>query len=295
MVERIKEQQEAINVVLSNDRKASHLILNWQQKDVLEAIDKVLSPLKKMTDLLSAEDYVTISAIKPMVEYICSDLLADDASDTALTNDMRRNIRNDLEHRYSNPDVCLLVNIASFLDPRFKVDYLNDDEFALVKEEITMGVICCNQTQEMEKSSYQVNSDDSCTEDEPPKKKLKKGELKLGTIFKKMKEKAQSPSSSIAATRAETMTTNEKLESEVDHFRKLPTTDPESNPLDWWKVHHEHYPLLATMAKKYLSISATNCPSERLFSSSGKVVTSLRNNLTPEKVNMLVFLSKNWK
>ena len=51
----------------------------------------------------------------------------------------------------------------------------------------------------MEKSSYQVNPDDSCKEDEPPKKKLKKGELKLGTIFKKMKEKAQSLSSSIAA------------------------------------------------------------------------------------------------
>ena len=60
MVERIREQQEAINFVLGNDQKASHLILNWQQKDVLESIDKTLSPLKKMTDLLSGEDYVTI-------------------------------------------------------------------------------------------------------------------------------------------------------------------------------------------------------------------------------------------
>ena len=57
---RIREQQEAINFVLGNDRKASHLALNWQQKNVLEAIDKTLSPLKKMTDLLSGEDYVTI-------------------------------------------------------------------------------------------------------------------------------------------------------------------------------------------------------------------------------------------
>ena len=51
MVERIREQQEAINFVLGSDRKASHLILNWQTKDVLESIDKTLSPLKKMTDL----------------------------------------------------------------------------------------------------------------------------------------------------------------------------------------------------------------------------------------------------
>ena len=89
------------------------------------------------------------------------------------------------------------MSIVSFLDPCFKVDYLNDDEFALVEEEITVGVICCNQIQEMEKSSYQLNPVDSCTEDEPPKKKLKKEKLKLGTIFTKMKEKAQSLSSSM--------------------------------------------------------------------------------------------------
>jgi len=35
-----------------------------------------------------------------------------------------------------------------------------------------------------------LSNDDSCIGDEPPKKKLKKGELKLGTIFKNMKEKA---------------------------------------------------------------------------------------------------------
>ena len=58
MVERIREQQEVIYFVLGNDQKASHLILNWQQKDVLESIDKTLSPLKKMTGLLSDEDYM---------------------------------------------------------------------------------------------------------------------------------------------------------------------------------------------------------------------------------------------
>ena len=42
MVGQIREQQQLCS------GKASHLVLNWQQKDVLEAIDKILSPL---TDL----------------------------------------------------------------------------------------------------------------------------------------------------------------------------------------------------------------------------------------------------
>ena len=70
MVERIRKQQEAIDFALGNDQKASHLILNWQRSNVLESIDKTLSPLKKITDLLSGEDYITNLAIKPMLQDI---------------------------------------------------------------------------------------------------------------------------------------------------------------------------------------------------------------------------------
>ena len=115
---------------------------------------------------------------------------------------------------------------------------------------------------------------------------------KLGQIFKKLREqKASSPSTSGTGT----MTVPEKLESEIDHYIKSPVADSESDPLQWWKINYVHYPFLAKIAKKYLSISATSCPSERPFSSSGKIVSTLRNNLKPEKVNMLVFLSKNIK
>ena len=142
MVGRIREQQEAINFVLGNDRKASHLVLNWQQKDVLEAIDKTLSPLKKMTDLLSGEDYVTISAIKPMLHHIFEDILKSEENDVSLTKDMKKIIKDDLEGRYSsaNGEINLIMNLSNFIDPRFRADYLSDDELALVKEEITVDI-----------------------------------------------------------------------------------------------------------------------------------------------------------
>ncbi|GAA6088825.1 zinc finger BED domain-containing protein 1-like [Tachysurus ichikawai] len=61
----------------------------------------------------------------------------------------------------------------------------------------------------------------------------------------------------------------------------------EANPLDWWRKHHVHLPTLSKVAKKKsLCIPATSSPSERVFSSGGKT-------LLHEKVNMLVFLSKN--
>ena len=112
----------------------------------------------------------------------------------------------------------------------------------------------------------------------------------MSQIFKKLKEqKASTPSTS------EIVTVSEKLESEIDHYIKSSMADPECDPLECWKINNVYYPFLAKTAKTYVPICATGCPSERLFSSSGKIVSTLRNNIKPEKVNMLVFLSKNLK
>ena len=63
MMERIYEQQEAVRIVLAGDRKVSHLILTWQDVDVIDSVLAVLRPLQQLTDLLSGEKYVTVSVV----------------------------------------------------------------------------------------------------------------------------------------------------------------------------------------------------------------------------------------
>ena len=46
---------------------------------------------------------------------------------------------------------------------------------------------------------------------------------------------------------------------------------------------------LVNSGKKYLSVCATGCPSERVFSTGGNVVTPCRSYLKPDKVDKLVF------
>ena len=60
MVERILEQEEAIRITLSADRKTSHLVPTWQDINVLQVIHTALSPLSSLTDILSAESYVSV-------------------------------------------------------------------------------------------------------------------------------------------------------------------------------------------------------------------------------------------
>ena len=88
-------------------------------------------------------------------------------------------------------------------------------------------------------------------------------------------------------------TPQQKAEIEVESYLRIPLQDVEGDPLQWWKVEEKNYPILATLARKYLCICATSSPSERLFSTSGLLVTPKRSSLKPDKVNMLVFLSRN--
>ncbi len=75
MVERVLEQEKAIRVVLSADRKASHLVVTWQDLDVLTAINDALSPLAEFTNVMSGEKYVTISAVLPIINLLQTSVL----------------------------------------------------------------------------------------------------------------------------------------------------------------------------------------------------------------------------
>ena len=77
MVACILEQITAIRRVLSGDHKCCHLLPTWQDTEVLEVIDNMLSPLADLTDLLSGEKYVSISSIKAVINHIHSDALAE--------------------------------------------------------------------------------------------------------------------------------------------------------------------------------------------------------------------------
>jgi len=69
--------------------------------------------------------------------------------------------------------------------------------------------------------------------------------------------------------------------------------DLQDNPLAWWRENEKEYPLLARIAKRYLCVPGTSIASERVFSTTGDIVTAKRSCLSSEHVNELLFLIKN--
>ena len=274
MVERLLEQEKAIRVVLSADRKASHFLPTWQDIDVLTAINDALSPLAAFTDVMSGEKYVTGSAVIPIIDLLTTTVLTEKDEDKTLTNDIRKAIISDLSQRNTASDVVELLELASFLDPRFKAKYVTDEES--IKDIIRNDGILIHQ------STSTSDPPQSSSAPQPPPAKKKRT---LGSLLKLSEsEDACSPVQ---------VSPDEMMESELTKYLHETKLDVESDPLKWWKLHAPSYPLLSNVSKKYLAILATSASSERLFSRSGKIVTPLRASLKPDKVDMLVFLSKN--
>ena len=55
-----------------------------------------------------------------------------------------------------------------------------------------------------------------------------------------------------------------------------------------------HVFLMSKLARTYLAVPAASTPSKRLFSAAGNIVTKKRATLSPENVNALISLNKNW-
>ena len=85
-------------------------------------------------------------------------------------------------------------------------------------------------------------------------------------------------------------TTSQKM---VNAYLSEANAHRHSSPVVYWNEKQASWPLLATLARKYLAPPCTTVPSERLFSTTGNIVTDKRTKLDAEKVEMLLFLNKN--
>lgn len=114
MIQRVLEQEKPITQVLAADRSTRHLVPTWQDLQVLDSVSKALGPLVEFTDALSAEDYVTVSCLKPVLQLFNSNILLVKESDTDLTKSIKSSILEYLNSKYEeDPVVVELINLAT--------------------------------------------------------------------------------------------------------------------------------------------------------------------------------------
>ncbi|XP_037399654.1 zinc finger BED domain-containing protein 4-like [Pygocentrus nattereri] len=80
---------------------------------------------------------------------------------------------------------------------------------------------------------------------------------------------------------------------EIHRYSEEKVMARDSDALVWWKEHEPTFPALSKLAVRYMGITATSVPAERVFSKAGEVLSKKRNRLKGKTVNMILFLNKN--
>ena len=198
---------------------------------MLTSIDKALSPIQELTETLSAERYVTVPAIMPVIQLI--KFLCAEASDTDPTKALKQKIIEDFVHRYQDEEVTSLLDLSLILDPRFKVKYVrNVDEVLIhIKEEGAIFVREYQEEQQAAQSLSAPSSSDIVITLEPSKKKWK-----LGTLFKQYdSDNEEGP---------QLISPEQIFNTELERYLSAPKLDQE-DVLPWWKEHNSTYPFLS--------------------------------------------------
>ncbi|XP_042587877.1 E3 SUMO-protein ligase ZBED1-like [Cyprinus carpio] len=187
MINRILEQQKALHEVLSEDRNTRHLILGYQVLDVLESVSKALGPLLEFTDALSGEDYVSVSHNKPVLSLFNTTILAPEEGDTDMTKSLKKKILEYLNSKYEERVTQELLDVASFLDPRYKTQYISVNDVPIIKARLVSEM-------KMMEHKHSVECRETRVEEvsPPPTKKAKKS---LGSFFKRSTASATVPRS----------------------------------------------------------------------------------------------------
>ena len=104
---------------------------------------------------------MTFSALVPLLKHVTDDILCEGEEDTTLTTDIKQQIVTYLQDKYDDTELKELLYIASFLDPRFKTEYIPNGNMAA---NIPGGLATDN-------NSTTATSTTESTETSPPPKK----------------------------------------------------------------------------------------------------------------------------
>lgn len=280
MVERLLKLRVPLYNVLHNkdvikcDRK--QLELQESTWKVLEDITPILSPLAEATELLTTEDLPNAGSVIILLRQLLSVDLKIDDTDSALSRSLKSTLQEKIQARFNLRDLVPLsltspLVIAMALDPRYKgLKFLGDKV-----EEVNDFILCMMEpTGSSQPNPVKEEPGLLLSQEDQPATKKRLCDSLLGDLVVDLTESSDYTYSK-----------------ELEDFQK--ETVRIRDPLQWWKINEGRFPHLAHLARKYLTIQATEVSSERIFSAAGHTITKLRAGLDGDTADKLIFLHKN--
>ena len=218
----------------------------------------VLSPFDMVTEKCQAQNEVTAGLIIPCVRGLKEEMK--EMQDT-FKSKMVSTLLASLEKTMKKYEEMPSLQIASALDPRFKLQWCSSEEARELKEMLELKLAAVNQQE----------TTNAIVVQQKQKSKIFKF---MGTT---QEPRTQAPSSA----------------SELGRYLEQPVEDEDEDPLQYWQTNRETFPHLAKMEVHHLTVVASSAPVERLFSIAGKIFKPDRALLSDTRFEELRFLRCN--
>ncbi|XP_038558743.1 E3 SUMO-protein ligase ZBED1-like [Micropterus salmoides] len=287
MFERLLEQRWAIKAVLS-DRTITHrqeaqtLEIEDDCWQIIENFTPVLATLKWATTVISAETEVSISNIYPITFSLIQTHLVPKENDVEQVSEFKLKVQKSLRNHMevdSNDLASKPALIASMLDPRHKhLSFLTPTGRLAAKVKLhelvsKLDVITTTVGPKDEQQETLITPDISQV--------AMPSQMRSDTKNTMVLLLGDNYSSSYATD----------SEAQVDYYLRDIAPSLDINPLDWWRVNGPRFPKLATLARHYLCVPGVSLPS--LLSEAGQTFATMRTRLSPEHVDMMIFVNRN--
>lgn len=229
----------------------------------------LLSPIERATRLLSASSYPTHGDTRFVflgIQEHLSRYINDE-------NFSQRIVADAIYQKLSNywPIISESSQISSLLDPRVKFSAFNDDEI----EKANAKNLVLNLTEYSSSSSTLLA--ETTTGDDI---------IETRNFFRNLRNNTVTLNENTNTLASRT------LNNEMERYLAIPL-EGQVDPLLWWQVRREEFPILSRIARDYLCIQATSVASEQAFSVAGLAISPLRNRLDAETARVTLCL-KSW-
>ena len=229
--------------------------------DIVSDASAVLKDLTDTTTYMCAEKSVSVSEIYPVVCGLLQNSLTRAADDSLTAGNVKDAISAELRHRYKPSDretAKSVPMVASLLDCRYKcLSFISREQKTTAREMLEFH---------MDEVPLRLQARDQ-TEETPAKRP------RLSFLVGSSTERKSSSD-------------------ELDNYM-VEKSQSDVDPLVWRQQNEQRFPTIAHVARKVLCVPATSVPSERIFSSSGLLINKLRNRLSSDIVDKIIFLNKN--
>lgn len=268
MLQRFIQLSDKISLILLQHPTAPPMLSALELQTIKEFM-QLLEPFKTATTIFSGEMYVTGSQIIPIIHTLANQLeLCQPISE--IGHHMKTVLTQEFQARFKNVEHKSLTAIATILDPRFKKIHFLD------------RIACCHA---INKIKNLLNANKENIQNQQENNLTRSQFINENKSFWTYHEMLLQESKECISSNS----TNDEMSIEFKcYLNQIPINIMEC-PLKYWQNYSQSP--LSKLAKRYLTIIATSVPSERLFSRAGNIITDLRNRLTGEHLQQLLFLN----